>query len=987
MKKRLLFAAMAMFCAMGSFAYEVGEYAYTATQRVKITGENLVTNGNFADGTEGWTDAAGEAVNVDVWSFVEGAGPNGENVLQSMSASTADAALCGKWAVPESGGYLVMLDIKGEAVAYTTRHVGATNSIDFWFSANADDFEFNRKMDRLLIKDKNGNVTHEPFDDGTLDLAISSGYTAEWSTIAFYAIGEEGRNILMRIEKLTANTQITNIQIYKAEEVFDDRVLRTKIDFVDKLIATGKFTKDTDNGFVENIIETLRGMLETPGALDDKSSIDGMMESYEEEFNAWLVANGADMLAGEKRWSAYGDTRKMNGIGGNWQGTGGRWFHANNGGSTVITDNGDEIGHRFQGGMAAGAASQYYPLTPKAPGTYMFALDITGYYMEGSSGSSYDYLEGTSWNYIPFYTREFQGVTMFAGKDIMGSDAEANEAMNVEQEGQKVYCGAINNANARNNCQKFVVFYEVSQADVDAGTPIYFGITYVPTDAPNKLGSNVNIAHPQIILIGETQEEADYKNEVAAIITQQGPLRDRLQWAREDLVNKTRETYYPWGQAALQEAIDTYQPVYDESLTIIDADGNVLNESFIREKLAAHDQDETATLYSEDLLAAVRALNSARSTYTRTNQIFATFNMDLANAEAVLADGFYTGANLTDFKAAIDEAKRIEAEVLASTTDETRDADIETLNAAREALAAAQQTFKDGASLKPFVDIDFSQAATENPEGGYIIAGAAGQMTIATNFSTDNTSTGTQPFTLGYGEENLEVLRVGNGSAVVTFDEDNVPGESDVIRAFFDLWAGNLSGKNVFIDFRNANGQRVAGFSMSRYSGTVAYNEFNNDENTGLNILSYVSGLGSSSVGDNGIFTTGNKSSFDLKIDYANKTVSGQVINGTNGTCNGVAVPMIMPEDGDNVITQFVVGSNYDSADARRCWFDNLKIFKYAGGTVGDTNGDGAVDVADISAVISAMAEGNTDATFDVNGDGAVDVADISAIITIMATN
>ena len=58
MKKRLLFAAMAMVCAMGSSAYEIGEYAYTATQRVKIMGENLVTNGDFANGTEGWIDAA-----------------------------------------------------------------------------------------------------------------------------------------------------------------------------------------------------------------------------------------------------------------------------------------------------------------------------------------------------------------------------------------------------------------------------------------------------------------------------------------------------------------------------------------------------------------------------------------------------------------------------------------------------------------------------------------------------------------------------------------------------------------------------------------------------------------------------------------------------------------------------------------------------------------------------------------------------------------
>ncbi len=53
----------------------------------------------------------------------------------------------------------------------------------------------------------------------------------------------------------------------------------------------------------------------------------------------------------------------------------------------------------------------------------------------------------------------------------------------------------------------------------------------------------------------------------------------------------------------------------------------------------------------------------------------------------------------------------------------------------------------------------------------------------------------------------------------------------------------------------------------------------------------------------------------------------------------------------------------------------------------GDVNGDGAIDVADIAAIISVMA-GSTDvptANADVNGDGNVDVADISAVIDIMA--
>ena len=53
----------------------------------------------------------------------------------------------------------------------------------------------------------------------------------------------------------------------------------------------------------------------------------------------------------------------------------------------------------------------------------------------------------------------------------------------------------------------------------------------------------------------------------------------------------------------------------------------------------------------------------------------------------------------------------------------------------------------------------------------------------------------------------------------------------------------------------------------------------------------------------------------------------------------------------------------------------------------GDVNGDGAVDVADISAIINVMSGGEANTKADVNQDGTVDVADISAVITIMADN
>lgn len=365
MKKRLLFVAVAMFAAASSFAQAIGEYVYTATQRVQIVGDNAVTNGSFESAnTDGWTNAAGEAVDGAVWSVEEGVGANGENALMSVNSTTADAAACRAFELA-AGSYVVMYDIKGSNTA-------ATGIVD------------NNSSVVNIFLTNSGTLSMQ---EGDVQVSGVNGYKDTWKTVAYQFEAIDGQKLVIHLEKLAANTMITNIKIFPSQLVYDDRVLKTKLDYVDKLIATGKFVKDTENGFVGNVVSTMKEMLATPGALDDISGAEGLVAAYEDELQLWYDLNAADLLKNEKRWSAYDDTRKKDGIGGNWKGTGGRWFHKNNGGSNEITADGDEIGHRFQGGTE-GNASQYYTITPSFAGTYMFSLDIVGHYMAGSSGNS-----------------------------------------------------------------------------------------------------------------------------------------------------------------------------------------------------------------------------------------------------------------------------------------------------------------------------------------------------------------------------------------------------------------------------------------------------------------------------------------------------------------------------------------------------------------------------------------------------------------------
>lgn len=935
MKKRLLIAALAMLSVATSFAYEIGEYAYTATQRVKILSENLIQNGDFSAGLEGWTDAEGNAPSADVWSMEEGAGANGENVIMSINGSTADAALCRAWTL-ESGTYVVMYDIKGAGTQATGIVNGNSYCLDFFLTSG----------EKLTKGEEDINV------------ATVDGFKEEWKTNSYVFTADDGQKLVMHAEKLPAEAKITNVRIYRAQVVYDDRILQTKLNYVDKLIATGKFVFDTDNGFVDNVVATMRGLLGTAD-LDDPSNVEALMEAYETELLAWLDINAGDILKDEPKWSTYGDTRKKDGIGGNWKGTGGRWFHKNNGGSNEITNDGDEIGHRFQGGVE-GSASQYYTITPANAGTYMFSLDIVGHYMAGSSGKSYTFLPGTTDNYVTDWNRDFKGVTIYAGKDIMGTDAEANAAMNNEQEGQKVDCGIISNPNAKNNPQKFVVFYEVSQEMVDAQTPITFGISYIldpERGFTTKLGSNVNIANPQIRLIGVTQAIIDYQNEVAKIITQQGPLKERLELAKADM-QKTAQDGYPWGKAALQEAIDMYQPVYEASLEVVDAEGNVKNQEYIKQCM-----DDAITgagiLYSDSLLNSVKAMNSARNAFSNINKPIATYRQKIADAIAVRDDGKNVMGDKNTFQAAIDAAQAKLDEVLAATTDETREADEAALTEALAVLAAAVEAFQQSAVIEPFIDIDFSNNFEEvtdeegTPTGDYMIKGAKGQMVFSTGSVNveDNTGApnekgvGEMAFVKGHGEELLDVLRVGRGTATVNVPESVEITENDIVRFEFNVWFVQLSGGSIVVELKNAEDQRLAGFGYCAYGNGVdadKFNTFNNDANEGMDLYGYAT---SNRDGDVKSHVDGNKNSFSLLIDYKAKAVQG-ILATSKGTTTGKLMPLQTYIDAENSITdtkvaKFVLTSTYGANNGgnyvgRRCWFDDLKAIKYVSQAEGE---------------------------------------------------
>ena len=65
-------------------------------------------------------------------------------------------------------------------------------------------------------------------------------------------------------------------------------------------------------------------------------------------------------------------------------------------------------------------------------------------------------------------------------------------------------------------------------------------------------------------------------------------------------------------------------------------------------------------------------------------------------------------------------------------------------------------------------------------------------------------------------------------------------------------------------------------------------------------------------------------------------------------------------------------------------YVDDVSFYYNDNGTLGDVNGDGEVNIADINAIINVILTGVENAAADVNGDDEINIADINAIINLI---
>jgi len=944
MRKRLLFAAMAMCVAVSGFALEKDEFVYTPQGRFQIIGDNLNANSAFQDFT-GWTlvTAAEGKTLADQFNI------NGDGYAPGISSVSSIDATAGEGMYfkfePTSAvdTYVVSFKMKG------VTPLSVRTRVTVWDGNNPSK---EVAVDNVVRIQGNSDQVF----GGTTDEIICNSaeeLTENWQTFNYAILGDGvARTYYISFTGLSTAIEIADLQIAEAVEFAD---LRKRDAMLDKLKTYKNCYNWSEDVLTEYAMtEAIEG-LEAIGNETGKEDLESALESAEETLNEFLDKNMDDYLpnttavtattngAGSPRVDVkfstwYAKTQKAK-TWGDWNclpDGRGFWENADQGAA--------DFGH-FQSGATWNSGA---PTTPMGiymqkelvTGSYVFALDSRAAFRENGVSKTWTNDDGMKPAYgVAYVVKVVDGATTdtiaSVVKELLPVDytpfyVTANIAEDGTYEiGYKAYCKESYQSLARGS------------------------VTYVKN--VSIWGKNANKYN---------QKQLGYEADVREQIT---TGRNQLTAAAENIAN---EKYF-WGKDELQACVDTVETKIAKYELLTQDDIIATYE----EDYAKSTSEETGYMVYEVYQAAVKDIIAANRRFTALNDTLNSIQVAIDDAYAAKEDRLYSAATGTEaLDAAIQAAKDVQAKMQASQYSEENAA---TIVEAVKALNAAIDAYKASVpadAVATIADIDFSNKAveTEVEEGvnKWIIAGAVNQMILPSyNAKAEDNTEFTQGYYLNGELRYADTLRVGNGAAEVIIAADQQVGGSDILKIDFDYYFGNLSGKKAGFELQNKDSVAIADLFFSAYSGNDSGNTF------GVN-YGALPKVGASNAANDAIAAESNKTHFEVVLDYGTKTMYCNIVART-----GSQITTPVKFDGSQV-ARFLVKSDYNNA-ARRCWFDNLKIQRINAAAVeakGDANGDGTVDVADVDFVIEAIG-GEYAKAADVNGDGAVDVADVDFII------
>ena len=900
MKKQLLSIALLSAVVSGAMAHEIGDKVYSNSAKWKITGKNLVTNGDFSDNQlTGWT-AIDESINkLTTFSVLEGQGAKGANEIKVNEGQTAlTNGIYQTIAIQQGGTYIVSMKVMNTKAAGFTDFdlTGAnTNYINAYYNT-----------DGALATADGKNLSYGAG-------GVCGGYTFSFTTDEFTEVNfpvqapADGQ-IVIDLRGLSEGLEICDVTCQAAEQIYDTRIPKKRIAYIKSVLDSYEFSEDSKADLVEAIAEV--ETLISDGADD---GYDYAMENLDLMWEGFVTANFSNVLnsintgasgnysANWDNWTGKfnkmsDDASAYNAVSG-WSWSTNRWCH-----KTAEANSPLQIQWmRTSSGTWDNIATN---TTTLDKGTYFFGFQGAGGMMT---------LNKNRW--ARSQAKECAETYVFFNNDTTEMFLLPTSNDMASTYGNVIY--------------KFEV--------AEDNTPVKFGIRCnIGQGQVAKDGFDVNLFHPvlyKVLVAGElTPEQKTYLDNVQ---TQIDALKGRIKVA-EDYVAETQKEL-PWGKedlkAGLEEAkkrlavweamdeterldaMDNYSAKYDATQAPYYVDG-----AYVLKDTTYTDNTEKA-LQNIIMNAGVRYLNNNFITpFVNKNAPLTDLAVAVENANAVYSEPINNSGDKETFKAVIDAAQALyNTQLVAPYSQEVVDA----LVAKKKELSLASDAFIASVKKDVIVDIDFSTPAREIPatvEGElskYAIDGTKGTMNILGTFSAEMQKEWTQ-FAYGQGFNDLytDVLFVGKGAAEVDLGYEIK--DNDAIIASFDIWYGYLDKAEFGFYFKDVDNNDIASFCRKVGSAATA-NILGLDESAAA--ISQAGGKNNGNVQGN-ICKDNNKTHFEVTLNYASKNMFVTTVNKDG---KKVIHPTVAMPEGVGKAAKLYFNSTYGNGE-RCCWLDNIVI-------------------------------------------------------------
>ncbi len=581
--------------ATPSFAYQQGDAVYTFNGKFKIIGENMLTNGDFSDGVNGWTGLTGNAVPTDTFSVVPAGGPDGMNCLQvSMSGGTLGTNLHNSANFRQSvrltpGNYVFTYKVKALTGGCTsnTRSSGRNDNYQ-------DVFLNNSGKSPYLSTNEADNITSSV-------AAYVETEAGNWMTVSYNYRVEADEYVNFEFFNLIQYDCFADFGVYPVEQVGDDRLLQDAVKTLEAFVADEtNFPSAAD--YLAGPIEDLKASMENPDlTVDDVNGMVSMiLGSDGSALQEYLNTISAD-VSKYFNYFTFDDCAEKSankGAADGWTESGGRW------GVSAPWSNYStrHIFAEINGGYGLGAGSQYQSaFLPK--GKYLYMVQA----------SAYQYYTAAKETYIVDWYNQRSGLKYFINADSV-------DMADVPTWKSNTYFHVFDVAN---DGEQTIGFYRAANEAASGNDR-------------NRVsgGGQVRFDNMHIRILGVTDEDVERFFLENNLADAQNSLKTMIDSAKTVIA----DSRYIWGKDVLQDSINVSQGIYDQYTDAVQEDIDKLNDQMPLMRDAIRDYyaiNKEYTQLGDDIAAA----NKLTGDETRPN------GKDELRAAITTADTYYKSLN------------------------------------------------------------------------------------------------------------------------------------------------------------------------------------------------------------------------------------------------------------------------------------------------------------------------------------------------------